>query len=177
MREHRASRNTVAYISLHIPIHSDVWSRSACQNVTALSRPALIYTPAERGEGRVREQLWRDFPNTSSRSFVRASFSSITSFRAPTEKLRSVQKIGTPSLNLETRSSCFAVMSSSLIASLPPATRGLTGALIGFSLTLAVLRLTLTEDKLHVITWSRNDSAVSFPWIVLVPGQSFFYPW
>ncbi len=66
---------------------------------------------------------------------------------------------------------------SALIASLPPATRGLTGALVGFSVLLAVLRLTMTEQKLHFVTWSKDDSALSFPWLVLVPGQSFMYPW
>lgn len=68
-------------------------------------------------------------------------------------------------------------MSSTSPLSLPPATRGITIALVGFSVVLALLRLTMTEEKLHIITWSRQDSAVAFPWLVLVPGQSLTYPW
>lgn len=66
---------------------------------------------------------------------------------------------------------------ASFASSLPLGTRILTGALLLFSLTLALLRLFLTETGLHVISFSRDDSAIAFPWLVIVPGSSFYYPW
>ncbi|KAE8266716.1 hypothetical protein A4X09_0g5625 [Tilletia walkeri] len=65
----------------------------------------------------------------------------------------------------------------SIVSSIPPATRALTGALLFFSTLIAVLRWFGTEEKLHVFTFSRSDSALKFPWLVIVPGQSFWYPW
>ncbi|KAK0555316.1 hypothetical protein OC846_001744 [Tilletia horrida] len=65
----------------------------------------------------------------------------------------------------------------SLVSSIPPATRALTGALLAFSSFIAVLRWFGTDEKLHFVTFSRADSALKFPWLVIVPGQSFWYPW
>lgn len=62
-------------------------------------------------------------------------------------------------------------------SSLPIATRSLTILLLVFTLTLALLRLLFTDTGLHVISFSRSDSAVAFPWLVIVPGSSFWYPW
>lgn len=58
---------------------------------------------------------------------------------------------------------------------LPPATRGLTGAIVAFSVFLFLLRI--TTSGVHPIAWHKDDSAVDFPWLVLVPGASFWYPW
>lgn len=66
---------------------------------------------------------------------------------------------------------------ASFISSVPVATRSMTAALMGFSFVLAVMRLTMTETGLHIISFSREDSAVAFPWLVIVPGSSFWYPW
>ncbi|KDN49603.1 DUF1751-domain-containing protein [Tilletiaria anomala UBC 951] len=60
---------------------------------------------------------------------------------------------------------------------LPPATRGLTFALLGFTTILALMRFTLTEEKLKAQSFSKQDSALEFPWLVIVPGQSWMYPW
>ncbi|KAK0520127.1 hypothetical protein OC842_007203 [Tilletia horrida] len=65
----------------------------------------------------------------------------------------------------------------SLVSSIPPATRALTGALLFFSTFIAVLRWFGTDEKLHFLSFSRSDSALKFPWLVIVPGQSFWYPW
>ncbi|KAE8184754.1 hypothetical protein A4X06_0g6977 [Tilletia controversa] len=65
----------------------------------------------------------------------------------------------------------------SLVSSIPPATRALTGALLFFSSLIAVLRWFGTDEKLHFLAFSRNDSALQFPWLVIVPGTSFWYPW
>lgn len=66
---------------------------------------------------------------------------------------------------------------ASFISSIPVATRSMTAALLGFSLLLAFLRVTMTEEGIHLISFSRDDSAVAFPWLVIVPGSSFWYPW
>ena len=66
---------------------------------------------------------------------------------------------------------------ASTFASIPLATRSLCALVLFFTLTLAVLRLTRTEEGLHIITWSRTDSAIAFPWLVIVPGVSLWYPW
>lgn len=66
---------------------------------------------------------------------------------------------------------------ASFISSIPIATRSMTAALLGFSLVLAFLRISMTEEGIHVISFSRDDSAVAFPWLVIVPGSSFWYPW
>lgn len=66
---------------------------------------------------------------------------------------------------------------ASFVSSIPVATRSMTAALLVLSITLALLRLTLTETGLHLISFSREDSAVAFPWLVIVPGSSFWYPW
>ncbi|UZJ51009.1 hypothetical protein CBS101457_000329 [Exobasidium rhododendri] len=66
---------------------------------------------------------------------------------------------------------------ASFVSSIPIGTRSLTAALLIFTLGLAFLRITFTEVGLHVIAFSKEDSAVSFPWLVIVPGSSFWYPW
>lgn len=66
---------------------------------------------------------------------------------------------------------------ASTIASLPLATRTLTGLVLAFSLFLFLLRVFRTDEPLHFITFTRNDSAIAFPWLVIVPGVSFWYPW
>jgi hypothetical protein len=66
---------------------------------------------------------------------------------------------------------------ASFVSSVPIGTRSLTAALLAFTLVLMVLRLTLTDIGLHVISFSKEDSAISFPWLVIVPGSSFWYPW
>ena len=65
---------------------------------------------------------------------------------------------------------------SSFVSTIPLGTRVLTGLLIFFTFFLALLRLTRTEVGLH-LTFSAQDSALSFPWIVIVPGASWVYPW
>ncbi|KAL9933978.1 hypothetical protein V8E36_007060 [Tilletia maclaganii] len=65
----------------------------------------------------------------------------------------------------------------SLVTSIPPATRALTGALLFFSTFIAILRWFGTEEKLHFVSFSRSDSALKFPWLVIVPGTSYWYPW
>lgn len=59
---------------------------------------------------------------------------------------------------------------STLLQNTPPATRALTGTLLTLSIFLFVLRLR-TGLGFGV------DSAVQFPWLVIVPGASFWYPW
>lgn len=66
---------------------------------------------------------------------------------------------------------------ASTLQSIPLATRCLSLLVLFFSTLIAVLRLTRTEEGLHIITWSRTDSAIAFPWLVIVPGVSFWYPW
>lgn len=66
---------------------------------------------------------------------------------------------------------------ASFVSSVPIATRSLTAILLAFTLTLAFLRITLTTTGLHIISFSKDDSAVAFPWLVIVPGSSFWYPW
>lgn len=62
-----------------------------------------------------------------------------------------------------------------VVRELPPATRALTLGIAAFSALLFLLRITLSE--VHPISWHKDDSAVGFPWLVLVPGASFWYPW
>ncbi|EPQ28994.1 uncharacterized protein PFL1_03284 [Pseudozyma flocculosa PF-1] len=72
----------------------------------------------------------------------------------------------------------MAVFSAStFVQSIPPGTRILTASLLAFTLLLAFLRLTRTEEGLHFITFSSKDSALAFPWLVIVPGASWYYPW
>jgi membrane associated rhomboid family serine protease len=66
---------------------------------------------------------------------------------------------------------------ASFVSSIPVATRFMTAALLAFSLVLLLLRLTLTEAGVHYISFSQDDSAVAFPWLVIVPGNSFWFPW
>ncbi|CAO1615558.1 unnamed protein product [Parajaminaea phylloscopi] len=66
---------------------------------------------------------------------------------------------------------------ASSIASIPIATRILSLLVLCFSALVALLRLFRTEEGLHVITFTRADSAIAFPWLVIVPGVSFWYPW
>lgn len=51
-----------------------------------------------------------------------------------------------------------------IIASTPIATRCFTGATIGFSLLYYLLR------------W-QNNGVYTLPYLILIPGQSIFYPW
>ncbi|KAJ1019194.1 hypothetical protein NDA18_006338 [Ustilago nuda] len=59
---------------------------------------------------------------------------------------------------------------STLLQNVPPGTRSLTGVLLAFSTLLFFLRL---RTGLGFGT----ASAVQFPWLVIVPGASFWYPW
>ncbi|CBQ68846.1 conserved hypothetical protein [Sporisorium reilianum SRZ2] len=59
---------------------------------------------------------------------------------------------------------------STLLQNVPPGTRLLTGALLAFTTLLFLLRLR-TGLGFGTI------SAVQFPWLVIVPGASFWYPW
>ncbi len=59
---------------------------------------------------------------------------------------------------------------STLLQNVPPGSRALTAALLAFSLLLFFLRL---RTGLGFGT----ASAVQFPWLVIVPGASFWYPW
>lgn len=69
------------------------------------------------------------------------------------------------------------INAASFVLSLPLATRCLSGLVVLFSATLFLLRLFRTEEPLHYFTFTRNDSAIAFPWLVIVPGVSFWYPW
>jgi len=62
------------------------------------------------------------------------------------------------------------------LQSLPLGTRILSSALLGFSILLFFLRLFGTDEGLH-LTFQKQDSALAFPALVLVPGASFWYPW
>ncbi|SCZ98984.1 BZ3500_MvSof-1268-A1-R1_Chr7-1g09341 [Microbotryum saponariae] len=64
----------------------------------------------------------------------------------------------------------------SLLA-LPPATRALTGALVGMSLLLFALRLSLAPGDLKGIVGASSDPSLVFPWLVLLPGSVVWYPW
>ena len=59
---------------------------------------------------------------------------------------------------------------STLLQNVPPGTRVLTAALLAFTTLLFFLRL---RSGLGFGT----VSAVQFPWLVIVPGASFWYPW
>lgn len=59
---------------------------------------------------------------------------------------------------------------STLVQNTPPATRALTATLLALSSLLFILRL---RTGLGFST----ASAVQFPWLVIVPGSSFWYPW
>lgn len=50
------------------------------------------------------------------------------------------------------------------VASIPPVTRAFTALTIAFSL-------------LYYWMWWTSDETFSVPYLVLVPGSSFFYPW
>ncbi|CAO1634203.1 unnamed protein product [Sympodiomycopsis kandeliae] len=63
------------------------------------------------------------------------------------------------------------------ISSIPLFTRIFTLLLVLFSLTLFLLRVFATEKELHWLQFSRSDSAIAFPALVIVPGVSFWYPW
>ncbi|KAI5479456.1 integral membrane DUF1751 family protein [Pseudohyphozyma bogoriensis] len=88
--------------------------------------------------------------------------------------------------------------SGSFNLSLPPATRLLTLALLGFSGLLLLMRLrphTLSPGKrasllefttklsAHTVTRTAEellgtkDENANFPWLVLVPGKALWYPW
>ncbi|SGY79145.1 BQ5605_C008g05054 [Microbotryum silenes-dioicae] len=69
-------------------------------------------------------------------------------------------------------------MSSFLsLLALPPATRALTGALVGMSLLLFALRLSLAPGDLKGIFGASSDPSLVFPWLVLLPGSVMWYPW
>ncbi|PWN49593.1 DUF1751-domain-containing protein [Violaceomyces palustris] len=65
---------------------------------------------------------------------------------------------------------------SNFVQTIPLGTRILTALLLSFSISLLLLRLTTTIDGIH-LKFSRQDSALEFPWLVIVPGSSWKYPW
>lgn len=64
---------------------------------------------------------------------------------------------------------------ASTISSIPILTRVLCALLFSLSALLFLLRV--TQDSIHWFQFSRNDSAIAFPALVIVPGVSFWYPW
>ncbi|KAN0060480.1 hypothetical protein ACQY0O_007811 [Thecaphora frezii] len=72
----------------------------------------------------------------------------------------------------------MAVFSAStFIQSLPLGTRILTALLVAFSLLLALLCLFSSTERLEFATLAHYNAAVAFPWLVIVPGASWWYPW
>ncbi|PWZ02454.1 DUF1751-domain-containing protein [Testicularia cyperi] len=59
---------------------------------------------------------------------------------------------------------------STLVQNVPLGTRILTGSLLSFSILLFVLRF-------QTSTGFSMSSATGYPWLVIVPGASFWYPW
>lgn len=63
------------------------------------------------------------------------------------------------------------------LASIPWMTRVLCALLLSFSALLFLLRVFRTEEAVHWFQFSRQDSAIAFPYLVIVPGVSIWYPW
>lgn len=66
---------------------------------------------------------------------------------------------------------------SSILLSLPPATRILTGLLISLSTLLFLLRIVFSPNDLKRVFGATEDTTLAFPWLVLVPGSALWYPW